>query len=105
MKDRILSGHAPARGWRNPVPLVDVLRAAVAEVEDYTRIKATAGTPQVYLCGAAGRVTVCAAVLRFTLGRAMVSRRLTLFIGADKPRALCGLARLSCDICCRALRD
>jgi signal transduction histidine kinase len=40
----ILSGHAPARGWRNPVPMVDVLRAAVAEVEDYTRIKATAGS-------------------------------------------------------------
>ena len=40
----ILSGHAPARGWRNPVPLIDVLRAAVAEVEDYTRIKATSGT-------------------------------------------------------------
>jgi signal transduction histidine kinase len=40
----ILSGHAPARGWRNPVPLVDVLRAAVAEVEDYTRIWATSGT-------------------------------------------------------------
>jgi signal transduction histidine kinase len=40
----ILSGHAPARGWRNPVPLVDVLRAAVAEVEDYTRIKVTAAT-------------------------------------------------------------
>ena len=38
----ILSGDAPARGWRNPVPLVDVLRAAVAEVEDYTRIKVTA---------------------------------------------------------------
>ncbi len=40
----ILSGDAPARGWRNPVPLVDVLRAAVAEVEDYTRIKVTAST-------------------------------------------------------------
>ena len=40
----ILSGHSPARGWRNPVPLVDVLRAAVAEVEDYTRIKVTAAT-------------------------------------------------------------
>jgi hypothetical protein len=35
----ILSGQAPARGWRHPVPLVDVLRAAVAEVEDYTRIR------------------------------------------------------------------
>src|SRR5262245_51574349 len=40
----ILSGHAPARGWRNPVPLVDVLRAAVAEVEDYPRIRATSST-------------------------------------------------------------
>ena len=40
----ILSGHSPARGWRNPVPLVDVLRAAVAEVEDYTRIRATSAT-------------------------------------------------------------
>ncbi len=40
----ILSGDAPARGWRNPVPLVDVIRAAVAEVEDYTRIKVTANT-------------------------------------------------------------
>jgi signal transduction histidine kinase len=40
----ILSGHPPARGWRNPVPLVDVLRAAVAEVEDYTRIRATSAT-------------------------------------------------------------
>ena len=34
----ILSGQAPARGWRNPVPFVDVIRAAVAEVEDYTRV-------------------------------------------------------------------
>ena len=40
----ILSGEAPARGWRQPVPLVDVLRAAVAEVEDYTRIRVLART-------------------------------------------------------------
>jgi signal transduction histidine kinase len=38
----ILSGEAPARGWRQPVPLIDVLRAAVAEVEDYTRIRVLA---------------------------------------------------------------
>src|SRR5262245_57048806 len=48
----ILSGEAPARGWRNPVPLVDVLRAAVAEVEDYTRIKVSA-TTQASLAGPA----------------------------------------------------
>jgi signal transduction histidine kinase len=40
----ILSGEAPARGWRQPVPLVDVLRAAVAEVEDYTRIRVLSRT-------------------------------------------------------------
>ncbi len=34
----ILSGAAPGRAWRNPVRLVDVLRAAVAEIEDYTRV-------------------------------------------------------------------
>src|SRR5690348_15825525 len=34
----ILSGAVPGRGWREPVPVVDVLRAAVAEVEDYVRV-------------------------------------------------------------------
>jgi hypothetical protein len=33
-----LSGQSPARGWRDPVPFVDVIRAAVAEVEDYPRV-------------------------------------------------------------------
>jgi signal transduction histidine kinase len=41
----ILSGESPGRGWRNPVPLIDVLRAAVSEVEDYPRIRVTVGTP------------------------------------------------------------
>ncbi|WP_214409890.1 sensor histidine kinase [Sphaerisporangium fuscum] len=34
----ILSGAVPGRGWRNPVPLYDVVRAAVEEVEDYLRV-------------------------------------------------------------------
>ena len=34
----ILSGATPGRGWRDPVPVVDVLRAAIAEVEDYVRV-------------------------------------------------------------------
>ncbi|MFC4014005.1 nitrate- and nitrite sensing domain-containing protein [Nonomuraea purpurea] len=34
----ILSEQAPGRGWRNPVPILDVLRAAVAEVEEYERV-------------------------------------------------------------------
>jgi Histidine kinase-, DNA gyrase B-, and HSP90-like ATPase len=33
-----LSGASPGRGWRAPVPVVDILRAAVAEVEDYVRV-------------------------------------------------------------------
>ena len=37
----ILSGSVPGRGWRDPVPVVDVLRAAVAEVEDYVRVDVT----------------------------------------------------------------
>jgi hypothetical protein len=40
----ILSGESPGRGWRHPVRLVDVIRGAVAEVEDYTRIRVTIGT-------------------------------------------------------------
>jgi hypothetical protein len=38
----ILSGEAPGRGWREPVPVIDVLRAAIAEVEDYTRVSVLA---------------------------------------------------------------
>ncbi len=34
----ILSGQPPGRGWRNPVAIVDVARAAASEVEDYTRV-------------------------------------------------------------------
>ena len=34
----VLAGATPGRGWRDPVPVVDVLQAAVAEVEDYVRV-------------------------------------------------------------------
>jgi len=34
----ILSGASPGRGWREPVPVVDVLRGAIAEVEEYKRV-------------------------------------------------------------------
>ncbi|MFY1690184.1 nitrate- and nitrite sensing domain-containing protein [Plantactinospora sp. WMMB782] len=33
-----LSGGTPGRRWRQPVPLVDVVRGAVAEVSDYPRV-------------------------------------------------------------------
>ncbi|MCA1221039.1 nitrate- and nitrite sensing domain-containing protein [Streptomyces sp. 8L] len=35
----ILSGAVPSRQWRKPVRLMDVVRAAVAEVEDYERVE------------------------------------------------------------------
>ncbi|MDX2709793.1 nitrate- and nitrite sensing domain-containing protein [Streptomyces sp. PA03-6a] len=34
----ILSGAAPGRVWRKPVPIVDVVGAAVGEVEEYARV-------------------------------------------------------------------
>lgn len=34
----VLSGASPARSWRRPVPMIDVVRGALAEVEDYTRV-------------------------------------------------------------------
>ena len=37
----ILSGAAPGRGWVHPVRMIDVLRAAAAEVEDYSRVAVT----------------------------------------------------------------
>jgi signal transduction histidine kinase len=34
----ILSGAAPGRSWSEPVPVIDVVRGAVAEIEDYKRV-------------------------------------------------------------------
>jgi signal transduction histidine kinase len=41
----IMSGATPGRGWRDPVPVVDVLRAAIAEVEDYVRVDVASESP------------------------------------------------------------
>ncbi|MFW6693339.1 nitrate- and nitrite sensing domain-containing protein [Streptomyces sp. MAR4 CNX-425] len=48
----ILSGAAPGRAWRMPVPLQSVVRAAVSEVEDYARIEVRA-LPDTAVVGAA----------------------------------------------------
>ena len=34
----VLSGASPGRAWRQPVAMVDVVRGAAAEIEDYTRV-------------------------------------------------------------------
>ncbi|MFF4502597.1 nitrate- and nitrite sensing domain-containing protein [Streptomyces sp. NPDC001401] len=46
----ILSGIAPGRGWRDPIPLADVLRAAVAEIENSPRVQIWA-VPKVSVVG------------------------------------------------------
>jgi anti-sigma regulatory factor (Ser/Thr protein kinase) len=48
----ILSGIPAGRGWRDPIPLVDVLRAAVAEIEDIGRVQVRE-VPGVALAGPA----------------------------------------------------
>jgi len=34
----VCPARRPGRRWRDPVPLVEVLRGAIGEVEDYTRV-------------------------------------------------------------------
>jgi len=41
----VLAGAAPGRGWRVPVPMIDVIRGAVSEVEDYPRVNIVAVEP------------------------------------------------------------
>ncbi|MFE2999259.1 nitrate- and nitrite sensing domain-containing protein [Nocardia sp. NPDC059246] len=48
----VLGGGQPGRRWRNPVPLVDVVRGALAESLDYTRIR-TDRMPEVRVVGKA----------------------------------------------------
>ncbi|MFD1661344.1 nitrate- and nitrite sensing domain-containing protein [Streptomyces caeni] len=48
----ILAGEEPGRRWDQPVPLVDVLRAASSEVEQYERIELS-GVPEADIHGRA----------------------------------------------------
>jgi signal transduction histidine kinase len=41
----ILSGAPPGRTWRQPVPVVEVLRGAVGEIEDYARVDLVTDSP------------------------------------------------------------
>jgi signal transduction histidine kinase len=53
----ILSGRSAGRTWHSPVALVDVVRAAVAEIEDYPRVE-VARLPSVALAGSAAADTI-----------------------------------------------
>ncbi|MGW3499072.1 nitrate- and nitrite sensing domain-containing protein [Streptomyces sp. NPDC001020] len=48
----VLAGQEPGRRWDQPVPLVDVLRAASSEVEQYERIELS-GVPEAEIHGRA----------------------------------------------------
>ena len=48
----ILAGAPPSRGWSSPVRMVDVMRGAIAEVEDYARVS-VATRSQAALAGSA----------------------------------------------------
>jgi signal transduction histidine kinase len=48
----VLAGDEPGRQWNQPVPLVDVLRAAASEVEAYDRIELV-GIPETDIHGSA----------------------------------------------------
>ncbi len=48
----ILAGAGPSRAWSSPVRLVDVMRGAIAEVEDYARVS-VATRSQAALAGSA----------------------------------------------------
>ncbi|MFE1784500.1 nitrate- and nitrite sensing domain-containing protein [Streptomyces sp. NPDC059506] len=48
----VLAGEEPGRRWTQPVPLVDVLRAAASEVESYERIELF-GIPETEIHGTA----------------------------------------------------
>ncbi|GLY01337.1 nitrate- and nitrite sensing domain-containing protein [Actinoplanes sp. NBRC 101535] len=52
----ILAGAAPGRGWRNPVPVIDVIRGAISEVEEYKRVDIRAVTSSALLGRAVGDV-------------------------------------------------
>ncbi|HEX4816719.1 MAG TPA: nitrate- and nitrite sensing domain-containing protein [Nonomuraea sp.] len=53
----VLSGSQPGRAWRKPVPVIDIVRAAVAEVEDYTRVDIAAMPVSAFDGGAAADLT------------------------------------------------
>ncbi|MFJ9369003.1 nitrate- and nitrite sensing domain-containing protein [Nocardia sp. NPDC101769] len=46
----ILAGGRPGRQWRNPVPMLELVRSAVGETADYTRVR-TGRLPAAFIAG------------------------------------------------------
>ena len=53
----VLAGAEPARTWSTPVPMIDVVRAAISEIEDFGRIDLAGLDPAAVLGTAASDVT------------------------------------------------
>jgi signal transduction histidine kinase len=53
----VLSGAAPGRAWREPVPVVEVLRGASGEIEDYQRVDLQVDTRDLMYGAAVADVT------------------------------------------------
>ncbi|HEX3960886.1 MAG TPA: sensor histidine kinase [Trebonia sp.] len=53
----VLSGAPSGRRWRDPVPLVEVLRGAIGEIEDYTRVDLVASADGLVAGGSVADVT------------------------------------------------
>ena len=53
----ILSGAPLGRGWRRPVPIVEVLRGAIGEIEEYARVDLVTDSPDFVHGGAVADVT------------------------------------------------
>ncbi|MFE3461271.1 nitrate- and nitrite sensing domain-containing protein [Nocardiopsis aegyptia] len=47
----ILGGAQPGRRWRHPIPIVDILRGAISETEEYARVRLVS-VPDLSLSGA-----------------------------------------------------
>jgi hypothetical protein len=41
----VLSGASPGRIWREPVPMTEVMRGAIGEIEDYARVRLLVDSP------------------------------------------------------------
>ena len=53
----VLAGAEPARTWSTPVPVIDVVRAAISEIEDFGRVDLAGLEPAAILGTAASDVT------------------------------------------------
>ena len=60
----VLAGHEEVRKWSQPVPLLDVVRAAISEIEEYERVMRTSSRRSLSRARSQRRVRLIAELLR-----------------------------------------